>query len=63
LEWFFLPLISRGGYNPFGSLASFDNSRPRMEFGEARIGSNKETSVKEDLKKVLYMYTSCASSF
>jgi len=32
---------STGGGNPFGSPASFENSKPGMEFGEAKVGSNK----------------------
>jgi hypothetical protein len=41
LELFYLPPISRGGSNPFGSLGSSKNSRPRMEFEKVGAGSNK----------------------
>jgi hypothetical protein len=41
LELFLLPTISRGGGNPFGSLASFENSKHGLEFEEERVGSNK----------------------
>jgi hypothetical protein len=38
LEWFLLLVISKG--NPFKSLASFENSRPRMEFKKAKVKNN-----------------------
>jgi hypothetical protein len=40
-EFSFLPTISKGGGNPFRNLASSKNSKPMMEFKEARVGSNK----------------------
>jgi hypothetical protein len=41
LELFILFVIYRGGGNPFGSLAFSKNSKLEMEFGEARVKSNK----------------------
>jgi hypothetical protein len=41
LELFFFPTISRGGGNPFGRLVSFENSKPKMKFKEAKVGNNK----------------------
>jgi hypothetical protein len=41
LEWFISLIISMGGSNPCGSLASSKNLRLGMEFEEARIGNNK----------------------
>jgi len=41
LEFSLLPLIFVGGGNPFGSLTSFENSKPTMEFEEARVRNNK----------------------
>jgi hypothetical protein len=41
LELSLSPAISMGGGNPFGSSASFENSRLGMEFGEAKARSKK----------------------
>jgi hypothetical protein len=41
LELFFLPPISKGGGNPFGNLGFSKNSKPEMEFKEARAKNNK----------------------
>jgi hypothetical protein len=41
MEWFISPIISMGGSNPFGSLASSKNLKLGMEFEEARVGNNK----------------------
>jgi hypothetical protein len=50
------PIYNSGG-NPFGNPLSSENSRPKMEFGEIRVGSNKM------VQRRLYKYTSRVSSF
>jgi hypothetical protein len=41
LELSLLLVVSKGGGNPFESQASSKNSKPGLEFGEARGRSNK----------------------
>jgi hypothetical protein len=57
LEWFLSPAISKG--NPLKNLASFENSRPRMEFKKTKVENNNLMRR----RRVFYSYTLCASSF